>query len=305
MYLSQSIGNIAQKFNNQNTNIIYELSNNLFDLHIGLCDQHTYCVDDKLKISDENINLCCIQPNQTDLINFSCALSNNVLGYASNMKYVPLHINVGIFIHNKKPIQIKKEDLLLIENNLNKTKKVFFSKAIADSWRFKDVDIVRYGINRSHFYETNSVDDRSNKILLIAHNDQNLNIIKQILLSNKIEFDMFDMSSINITKTRDTLNKYKICVDFSENIINLITAISCGCIGIAHNANNLQDSFNGIPNLYFGDSISDIIQTISNVQKNYHRLNITDYFESNFNFDTFATNITKIINYLNRETFYI
>jgi len=305
MYLSQSIGNIVQKFNNQQTNIIYDLSGTIFDLHIGLCRESLYCIDDKLLINDQNMRLSCIRSDQIDLMNFTSALNNNILGYASNMKYIPFHLNVGIFTHNNKPIQIKKEDLLLINNNLTRTKRIFFSKTIADSWKLPDAEIIQYGVDRSSFYETNPVENRTNKILLISHQSQNLNIIKQILLNNQIEFDVLDTIPFDVAEVRETLNRHKICIDFSENITNLITAISCGCVGISHNTNNLKDSFISTPNLYFGDSISDIIQITKSLQQTYVRSDIKNYFESHFNFNTFRDNITRIINTLHRETFYI
>lgn len=310
MYLTQPIGNVLQKFNQQTINIIYEPHYNMIDILFGVCGLNLYAFDNEIKNHNipTNISLSVLKSEQIDLFHFNLGISNNVLSYASNPKFISAHLNTLICIPNKKPPQLKKEDLLLIDRNLHRTKKLFFSQDHADSWRFHNTEVIEYGVPLDHFYVDASA-ERKNKVLLFNFNKANteaVRIIAHILQNREVEFDIIETLPYNTHLIRDTLNKYAVCVELNEkSISNALVAIACGCNAVAHNSNGLSTTYDAVPNLHFGDTVQAMADRVIALIKQPEINDYTNYYQQHFNFEKFRTRLTSVISQLNSETFYI
>lgn len=311
MYLTQPISNILQKFNNQTINIYYEPYHNMIDVMLGLCELNLYCFDKDLIDKDigPNLDLSFCHSHQIDLFNYNMAISNNILSYASNQKFLSAHLNTIIFVANNKPAQLKKEDLLLMDNNLSKVTKVFFDKKQAESWKFKNYELVNYGIPLDKFNVTSQYDERNKKVLLLNFNGSNndgIRILSQILQNNNIPFDIINQLPYNTEQIRQMFNQYAICVELNErNISNVLVSIACGCIGLSYDANDLGVSYHAVPNLYFGKTIYDIANGVISLLSDQKPQDHTDYFENNFSFPSFKESMKNLTHNLNKGTFYL
>ena len=196
-----------------------------------------------------------------------------------------------------------------MDNNLSRVTKVFFAAQQAESWKFKTAEIIPYGISSESFYITNPIETRNKKALLLNFNKINndgVRILSQILNNNNIPFDVITELPYNAQHIREIFNQYSLCVELSEkNISNVLVAISCGCLGLCYDANDLGMAYSSVPNLYFGKTIYDMANGVSTLLQNGGVQNHTDYFNSNFNFDTFKNKIKDLTSKLNRETFYL
>lgn len=311
MYLTQPIGNILQKFNNQTINIYYEPYHNMIDIMLGLCDLNFYSFEKDLvdKNIGTNLGLSFCRPNQIDLFHYNMAISNNILSYASNQKFLSAHLNTIIFVSNNRPSQLKKEDLLLMDNNLSKVIKVFFDKQQAESWKFKDYKLVNYGISLDHFYITNEYSNRNKKVLLLNFNginNEGIRILSQILQNNNINFDVINELPYDTERARELFNQYSVCVELNErNISNVLVSIACGCMGLSYDANDLGQSYRAVPNLYFGKTIYDIANGVVSLLNQNTPQDCKDYLKENFDFISFKEHITNLVQNLNKGTFYL
>lgn len=311
MYLTQPIGNILQKFNNQTINLYYEPYHNMIDIMLGLCDINLYTFDNELVSNDigTNLSLSFCRSEQIDLFHYNMAVANNILSYASNQKFVPAHLNTIVFVANNKPAQLKKEDLLLMDNNLSRVTKVFFEQKQAESWKFKNYELINYGVPSDHFYVSNPYETRNKKALLLNFggiNNDGIRILSQILQSNGVPFDVINQLPYNTEKIREIFNQYALCVELNErNISNVLVSIACGCIGLSYDANGLGTSYTSVPNLYFGKTIYDIANGVISLLSNQQPQDHTDYFKKNFDFAQFKDHITNLIKNLNKGTFYL
>lgn len=311
MYLTQPIGNILQKFNNQTINIYYEPYYNMIDIMLGLCDLNLYAFEKDLieKNIGTSLGLSFCRPNQIDLFHYNMAIANNILSYASNQKFLPSHLNTIIFVANNKPSQLKKEDLLLMDNNLSKVTKVFFDQQQAESWKFKDYKLLNYGIALDHFYITNEHSNRNKKALLLNFNGINndgIRILSQILQNNNIKFDVINELPYNTEQIREIFNQYAVCVELNErNLSNVLVSIACGCMGLSYDANDLGQSYKAVPNLYFGKTIYDIANGIISLLNEHQPQDCREYLKEKFDFVSFKENITNLVQNLNKGTFYL
>lgn len=283
----------------------------MIDIMLGLCDLNLYAFDAESinKKIAPNLGLVFANPRQSDMFNYNMAIANNILGYASQQKFLPSHLNTLIFVASPKPQQLKKEDLLLMDGNLSKVTKVFFSKTQAESWRFKKYELLNYGVPQEHFNVVNSYKERNNKILLLNLNNSGADGIKmlaQLLRNNNISFDVMNELPYDTSMINQIFNSYAICVELNDrNISNLLVSISCGCVGLSYGGNGISEAYQSVPNLYFANTIYDMANLIVSMSQNETIQECGDYFKKNFDFAEFKTKITELISNLNRETFYI
>jgi len=313
MYLSESIGNILQKFNNQPENILYEPRVGVFDLLVSLCEINLFIVPDNPCVINNSESSTCynFSSEQLNMFNFTGAISNNLLSYTSNQKFLTKHINTAIFVHEYKQQQIKKEDVLLINGHLSRVKKFCFSECVKNTWKNLDLYQINYGICQESFVVENSKENRSEKILIISNqkNNENTRILSQVLTNNNLSNDIIETSelSVGVEQTRTIFNKYKTCVALADvDYINILVAISCGSnvvyqSVIPENQNLLKD----VPRLFLATHIEDLIAKIGAVSKINQYVNHQKYFQDKFNFSRFKSSIQTIVKELKTESFII
>lgn len=305
MYLNQITGNILNKFNNQPINVVYEPQRNLFDVLLAECGIRLFSPKGYNFEGLGASNLSMLDNTQFDLFNYNVGISNNIIDYSSNKKFIPMHLNSIIFTHSYSPQQIKKEDLLLLDQNFTRETKVFFSANAAKSWRFTANNIVyNYGIPTNLLFKENNV--RNNRILLLNfEKSSNIQSLAQFLVQHNIQVDIVENIHFDIQILRELFNKYDVCIDLGDhNIINLLVAISCGCKAITYNTDMVQNDYSSVPNLYAAKTVQDLINVIK--QATIAPLNkYEEYIKTNYCFDKFKRTTLNLINQANNEAFII
>jgi hypothetical protein len=305
MYLSKITGNILNKFNNQPINILYEPQRSLFDLLLSesgfrLFSPKTY---NFLGLKESNMTL--VDNNQEHLFNYNLGITNNIIGYSTHKRFAVEHLNAIIFTHSYKPQQIKKEDVVLLDQNLRRDTKVFFSQDVADSWRLNNRVVYNYGVPTNKLYPEKKV--RSNKVLLLNfEKSPNIEPLAQFLHSQGLEIDILTEIHFDIDLIRDLFNQYSVCIDLGEhNIINLLCAVACGCKVITYATPMIINNYTNTPNLYMARTVQDLISVAKQALISPLTETYTTHLELNYNFEKFKNHTSNLINQSNNEAYII
>ena len=304
MHLGTSVANILNKFNNQPINILYSPQYNMFDMLLGLVSDNIYVADDRISTLNNN-SIKVLKNNQIDLFSYNVGITNSIFQYTSNKYFNNLHINGIILTHSNKPNQIKKEDSLLMNQNLEKEYKIFFTQKIASSWRLSNSIVVPYGIPLHLFNIDENINRKPNTVLLINYERMpNINALKQLLETNGIKVDISSEINFNPKDVKKLFNQYKVCIDISEhNISNLLCSIACGCNAITYATPMIMENFINTPNLYTAKSVEDLINVIKKIFEKETTDDFTEYFDKNYNFGLMKDKLSTIIKKCNQEAF--
>jgi hypothetical protein len=304
MYLSTITGNILNKFNNQPINILYEPQRNLFDVLLSECEINLFSSKGYNFLGLKNSHLTLLEGSQSDLFNYNVGMTNNIIGYSTQKKFAAMHLNSIIFTHSYKPQQIKKEDMVLLDQNLAREMKVFFANDVAESWRLNNRLVYNYGIPLDKFYQEQNV--RDNRVLLLnLEQSPNIEPLAQFLHSHNIQVDILTELHFDVDILRELFNKYAVCVDLGDhNIVNLLTAIACGCKGVTYATPMIMNNYASVPNIYTARTVQDLITSIKQALES-SLVEYKNYFESHFPFETFKQNTINLINKANNEAYII
>jgi hypothetical protein len=303
MYLSKVTGNILNKFNNQPINVLYEPQKNLFDVILSQCDIRLFAHKNNINfLKLESSNLTLVNDDQHNLFNYNVGMTNSILEYSTNKIFDTMHLNSMIFTHSLKPSQIKKEDIALLNSNLQKNIKVFFTESAADSWRLDNRVIYNYGIPVDKFYNTKQ--NRENKVLILNYNNfSNIETLRQFLNSKGIHTDIVTQLNFDTSMLNELFNQYQICIDLNEfNIINLLTALASGCSVVTYATPMMVNSYGDVPNLYMAKTVEDLVSSIQYAMNTPH-IDCSEYLAKNYPFDVFKNNITSLVERLNNEVY--
>jgi hypothetical protein len=304
MYLGFVIGNILQKFSHDPYNIIYNPQNNLFDHTLSANNRHQYFIINDNIQSFGNSNMMSLKNKNVSLFNYNLHITNNILGY-TNQNLKNFHINSIIVTHSGKPAYIKKEDLSLMNQRLGQEAKIFFTKSAAESWRFNNSILMRYGIPEV-FGFNKLTEDRKDVLILNYDNNPQVNQIKTALESSNYSCDIMTSCFLSTETINDTFNNYKVCIDLAEhNIINLLCSIASGCIGISMKPQYSADEYSDIEGLVFINGLNELNKVISNnvsVNSEQRKSNSKNVLGA-FDFMTFKKSIDSIIEASNKEAF--
>lgn len=295
MYLSKITGNILNKFNQQNINILYDPQYNLFDILLAECGLNLFVEKNDRFVNLESSCLTMLDDNHMDLFNYNVGISNNIVLYSQQKKYDILHLNTIIFTHSCKPQQIKKEDVLLLRNSLKKQTKVFFDINSQSSWKVGDSAVIRYGIPQDKFYSEND-GDRSNRVLMFnCDRNPSMPALAQFLEKNNILVDIVKDISCDADILRSLLNQYDVCIDLADhNISNLLVAIACGCKGISYATPMIMENYSNTPNLYTAATVQDLILCINRALES-KKVSHIDYFKKHHCFNKFRDSINTLV----------
>jgi len=302
MYLSFTVGNILQKFSKDKKNIVYYQQNNLFDHSLFELENNYYLFNSNQN-NYEMPNVIDLPEKMTSLYNYNLSLTNNIIGHSTS-SIQNFHINSIIFTHSYRPNFIKKEDASILNKNLERELKVFFSENSKISWGLNQrSEVIKYGIPKS-FKVINR--DRDKDILILnfnktIHNQQLLAALR----SKGYSCDSLDTCFMTTSDINEKLNEYNICIDLADhNVINMLCAISAGCKVATIKTEMLNNDYNDIPGLYLLESPSDILENISTIIKNDESIEKKSEIVSNiYSFDIFSNNIIRLINQINQEAF--
>lgn len=302
MYLSSITANVLNKFNNQRINILYEPQYNLFDVLLAECGLNLFIPKSDRFVNLSSSNFTALNEDQYALFNYNVGITNNIIGYSNQKKYDALHLNTVIFTHSYKPPAIKKEDLVLLNNSVKNTDKVFFETGSRDSWKLNNSILINYGIPLDKFYSTNT--DRSDRVLMLNF-DRNPNIptLIEFLEKHNIGVDIVQEISGDVDLLTELFNKYKVCIDLSDyNISNLLVCIACGCKAITYSTPMIMENYSNTPNLYTATTIQDLMSAIEKAMV-AETIDYVEFYEKQYNFVEFANKINNIITHSNNRAF--
>lgn len=302
MYLSSITANVLNKFNNQQINILYEPQYNLFDILLSQCGLNLFIPKNDRFVNLLSSNITALNEDQYNLFNYNVGITNNIIGYSSQKKYDAFHLNTIIFTHSYKPTAIKKEDLVLLNNNIRNTYKIFFESGSRDSWKLNNSALINYGISLDKFYPMN--EDRSSRVLILNFDrNPNISTLVEFLEKHDIGVDIVQEISGDVELITELFNKYKVCIDLSDyNISNLLVCIACGCKAITYATPMIMENYSSTPNLYTATTVQDLISAINKALL-AETIDHTEFYKKHYNFDEFSNRINNIVKDSNNRAF--
>lgn len=274
MYIKQAISNICERYNAKDFHILYEPLNNLFDLCINNLSH---------KIFTEN--------NFIYQYNFS--VCNNILKHAQNSNNNSyLGLNTICCVHSYKPINLKKEDLYLIDQNLTNTYKIFFSSGAQKSWNINsNTNTIPYGIPDMF---TNLNIDRKYVVGLFDNgNNESTKLISSILKEQNISYKILS----NYSTIVSDMNECLYTIEMNEiNIINSLCSRACGCVNLMPMSKDIQENFSN-------DIITfrDIPNMLSLVKQSTESNVDINGIKNTYSYSSFKNNMYKIFEQANNE----
>lgn len=273
MYIKKAISNICERYASNSFNILYEPINNLFDICISLLPYNLFV--------KENF-----------LYQYNMSICNNILAHAqksNNNGYVGL--NTICCIHSYKPINLKKEDLYLIDQNLTNTYKVFFCDRAQQSWGItSNTSIIPYGIP-DVFINTNK--NRRYTVGLFNNNSESLKIITSVLKEKNVSYKLISNSPTVV----DDLNECLYTIEMNEhNLINSLCARACGCINLMPRTKDLQENFS--EDIVLFNDIGNMLSLITgDADQNIDRTDI----KKRYSYSEFQKHMSQICEQANNE----
>ena len=281
---SLPVSNIVNSFLlPESKNILYDHHQSVFDLIIKSIDAPI--IDLESAHADMWYNLL--------LTNSPIEYSNNNINIAKSS-----HINSVVFFHDNVPPQIKREDVLILHQQLSNCTKVVTESSLLAQWLPQDENwlTIEYGIP---YIEPLSEDKTIDFVLFNFKNNQNI-----INVYNQLKSDCPNSMIINelpetIEELYNILDKVKVCIDF-DNRINSLVAASRGCFNITSYHNGLIEYYEQIESISkLGELLNNCLYQIDNnlISKQ------TEFIKQRFPFEIFAKNINDTMVSVSKEAF--
>lgn len=228
-------------------------------------------------------------------LNINGYISSNYLNHFQNKSLLNTYHVQDFVVFLNPPIKLlKKEDIILIKNRLERTKKIFISKEISDCWSTIDGEIIEPGIRPIDI----NTSTRKDIIILSPINDPSTIKIHRSLQTKYNNIQV--ISSINsYNEIMDILNEYKICINMGV-CIDSIYAIAAGCKTICRSKINNE--------VYDYESIDHLKQIIDSSISNYNikeQADISSKILNSYKYDEFEKQISKYIALTIMEPFLI
>lgn len=286
MITSIATSNIIHKTIGDTFNVIYEPCHSLFD-----------------KVW-EDINANFYNNVILDGI-YDTYISNNFLKYSTQRSMIvqQLHISDIVFIHEELGPKFKKEDKIILNNNLNDSYKILIHKKLLESWGFltNKTQIIEYGIHKTNIKLNNK---KKSIVVLNLNKNKEIDIlyqhIKNIYTDAEIIMDLNNKSWDDIYQI---LSSYKICID-EKSIYNQLVASYCNCIIVTPNI-QFDNNIIGYFNINNFNQISYVIEKILSSYDTYNFNNQNKYLKTNYSFEKFKENIENLFAIVKKEIFII
>lgn len=296
MYTGYQVNNILESLNPfQETKAVYSPHYSVFDILLCETDMSLWTIasDNNTKIL-KNTEISVVNQQHMYSQPYSLFISNHPIRYINENYAYNLHINSIIFVHDYDSYNIKAEEKIL---------------ACAKGFRPSDTLIafnssIRNGLHcsKQNFYEieysipdefTDTNSEREGVAVLCYNKSLSEELVKAI------HKDAQTISSLpgSLSKITEEYNRYKVVVELDTNsLINVLSAVACGSIGIINDPNNLLEEYKDVPNLYITKSVGEIQQLLSTdlIKKD------TPLSDKYRNFNKFKEYINNII-YNNRK----
>lgn len=298
--------NILHRVLSKTTNILYNLSNTIFDhVLLNANSNSNYFLrsnEEKIHIAS---NLSVLNSKYEDLYEYDIFFCNSVTTAIENRNQIlGMHINPIISEMKPRPPQIKKEDLVLMNQQLAAIPKIFYDENCMQSWRLQNSNLINIGIPLELLQNSIPLQEREKHILIIG--DRRNVLVQQMLMffkNNNIDCDvMSEFYQYSITEISNLFNQYQVMIDLTLTPMQILSGLACGCrvVSLSTNIN--------FPYVEYGNSFQDIPVVAINALKStneYPKKEINQYLDEKFNYDQFRNNISNFIDLQKRKAFFI
>lgn len=298
--------NILHRVLSKTTNILYNLSNTIFD-HVlfNANSNSSYFLrsnEEKIRIAS---NLSVLNSKYEDLYEYDIFFCNSMTTAIENRnKILGMHINPIISEMKPRPSQIKKEDLVLMNQQLAMIPKIFYDENCMQSWGLQNSNLINIGIPLELLQNSVPLQEREKHILIIG--DRKNVLVQQMLMffkNNNIDCDvMSEFYQYSITEISNLFNQYQVMIDLTLTPMQILSELACGCrvVSLSTNIN--------FPYVEYANSFQEIPVVAINALKNtneYPKKEINQYLDEKFNYDQFRNNISNFIDLQKRKAFFI
>lgn len=288
MHLSFINANILHQVLEEEINIVYSPVNSLFDKTLYLLDYNFFVFGDYVSKTD---NCFALPQSHIDLYNYDLYLTNSIVNASQQTINRTLHTNTLIFEHSFKTPNLKKEDLVILNNKTQGIKKIFFNPDYMRTWNQQDAICLTYGVPLNIF--KNELDYSDRKHVLIYANNMIGQQLHNHLSGDNIECSLLDMSQLSIQQINKKINNYKIVINLNNDHLLSLAAAACGCHVIELSANPQP-----IPNIHFRSSVEQIVDLLKTILRDNNSPDngpINQYLQQNHDFELFKIKISDII----------
>ena len=281
--------NILNKVLDKNIRIIYNDHVSIFDKIFQKLDYYI--------LSESNKLSTCFY--------YDLKIINNYLPYINNLKSINRKFQLSnlVFFHDYCLPQFKKEDKIILNNTLRNTQKVVFTKSHYENWALdtNSTMFIKYGIPQP------SIDVWKSKtedvLILNLRNNAQLTTLFQHIKNQYPNTDIInDVNSFNLEDIYRKISQYKIVIDI-DSVINCLVSTVCGCVTL----NNQAFDSNISSNIQIMD-FRTILVLIKKILESETKPMITEnisYILKEYNFNSFETNIDKLVKRIKSEPFVI
>lgn len=263
MYTGYQVNNILESLNPfQETKAVYSPHYSVFDILLCETDMSLWTIasDNNSKIlKDTEISVVDQQYMYSQP--YSLFISNHPIRYINENYAYNLHVNSIVFVHDYDSYNIKAEEKIL---------------ACTKGFRFSDTLIsfnssIRDGLrcNKQNFYQIeysipDEFIDANSEREEIAVFCYNKSLSEELVKAIHKDTQVISKLPVSLSKINEEYNRYKVVVEVDPNsLINVLSAIACGSIGIINDPNNFLEGYKDIPNLYITKSVGEIQQLLS------------------------------------------
>lgn len=277
--------NLLSKILDSNLKILYSTSGSIFDSIINRIDAYVIYRDSFF----------------ADRISYDLLFGNDVMTHCDDKnKLIKYHqINDVLFIHDKFSAAMKKEDKVIIKNNLRSTVKLFASNDVQCSWDSNESShIIPYGIPASQF---NSTKKRKSIVVINTKNNPQID-----MLYNQIKNIYSDAEILRLQPTfedyTNKLNEFKIAIEINS-VINLLVAQCCGNFTITSISNSNMGL--GIYDIQDWSTIKQPIDEVLNDYDNYNLSKQKELIEKQYLFEIFESNMLQVLSSIKEKPYLI
>lgn len=263
--------------------------NNLGPINIGYTSSRSWYDSCIRNFSDPLLNFI-LSPNP--IVNEHIIFVNDPLDFSIQSVDHTKHIEYILFFHNQSFVNLKKEDIYILNNKISKYKKYSFSP-IANNI-IPDIQLIKYGFKEID--DPNILKNKSKSVLLIGEQKNLDQIIFSQIKQIYGDTDFLVISPDNLKQDIEKiLIQYKVCINMSPNY-NTLLAASNGCLTVS----SVPEPT--IPHHYVANNIQDIHGILKDIFESYtSHVPIRNYqaMIDHYNYNEFSTTIKNILNSIN------
>ena len=236
---------------------------------------------------------------------YDMLIANSPIDHAQRFQALAHHLQIQdiVWFHGAPAYELKKEDLVLIKNQLSRlTVSVFPSEKIASSWGYsRNVNLISYGIPNNDYL----VNQKTKKVILLnLSNNSSINNLYNYIKQSIPDIDIINTLDglVSINDLYKILNQYSLCIDIYDSI-NSLVALNCGCRCIT--ATEQDKELIGVTRLLDYKNIIEVINDLlkDNLQESDISNNI-QYIKQRYSMENFETKTLELFNNIKYKEFF-